>query len=168
MVALVGLVLVTAAAALLATGGADAQEDPVDRVAGENRWSTAGGLADQVDGDTLWVATGFDFADALTAGATGAGPVLLVAGDSAPQATLDGAAGLTGIERVRAVGGPSAGRRLWPTRRCRPFLTPLGWPTSPGLRAGSVLRLPPRSPRMLTLLARIRLTWPPGWRSPMH
>jgi hypothetical protein len=72
VVALAGLVLVTAAAALLATGGADAQ-DPVDRVAGENRWSTAGGLADQVDGDTLWVATGFDFADAFTAGATGAG-----------------------------------------------------------------------------------------------
>lgn len=111
VVALAGLVLVTAAAALLATGGADAQ-DPVDRVAGENRWSTAGGLADQVDGDTLWVATGFDFADAFTAGATGAGPVLLVAGDSAPQATLDGAAGLTGIERVRAVGGPGGcGRR---------------------------------------------------------
>jgi hypothetical protein len=112
VVAIAGLVLVTAAAALLATGGADAQEDPVDRVAGENRWSTAGGLADQVDGDTLWVATGFDFADALTAGATGAGPVLLVAGDSAPQATLDGAAGLAGIERVRAVGGPGGcGRR---------------------------------------------------------
>jgi hypothetical protein len=115
MVALVGLVLVTAVAALLATGGADAQEDPVDRVAGENRWSTAGGLADQVDGDTLWVATGFDFADAFTAGATGAGPVLLVAGDSAPQATLDAAAGLAGIERVgrrRAVGGPGGcGRR---------------------------------------------------------
>jgi hypothetical protein len=61
VVAIAGLVLVTAAAALLATGGADAQ-DPVDRVAGENRWSTAGGLADQVDGDTLWVAMGFDVA----------------------------------------------------------------------------------------------------------
>jgi putative cell wall-binding protein len=80
----------------------------VGRVSGDDRFATAGALAPGVDGDTLWVATGFDFADALTAGATGAGPVLLVAGDSAPPATLDAAAALEGIERVRTVGGPGA------------------------------------------------------------
>lgn len=52
---------------------------------------------------------GSSVADALSAGATGAGPVLLVAGDSAPQATLEAAGDLQGMDW--APGRRLAGRR---------------------------------------------------------
>jgi putative cell wall-binding protein/heat shock protein HslJ len=82
-------------------------DDPVRRIAGPNRFATAAALAPHVDGDTLWVATGSTFTDALAASATGSGPVLLVTSDFAPQATVDAARALKGIERVQAVGGPA-------------------------------------------------------------
>lgn len=106
--------LVAAAAVSLAASestvdaGAEAGRDPVQRIAGDDRFATAGELAGEVDGDTLWVATGTEFADALTASATGTGPVLLVTRDHAPQATLDAARSLDGIEQVHAVGGQGA------------------------------------------------------------
>lgn len=94
-----------------------ADDDPVRRLGAQDRWATAAILGhfahrDREDplvkGDTLWVATGFAFADALAAGATGAGPVLLVAGDTAPDITLQAAFAFAYVERVRAVGGPAA------------------------------------------------------------
>ena len=105
------LLAAVVAAALLASLGArsaPADEEAVSRIAGEDRFATAGALAGEVDGDTLWVASGRDFADALVAAAAGSGPVLLVEPDHAPEATLDAAAALTAVTRVRAVGGTNA------------------------------------------------------------
>lgn len=98
------LVVALAGVAFAVAAGADDHE-PVSRVAGDDRFATAGALAQRVDGDTLWLATGTDFADALAASAVGTGPVLLVTRDFAPQATLDAAGALDGIERIRVVGG---------------------------------------------------------------
>ncbi len=110
----VAIVGVLAAAAAIGVSSrepatADAGEAAiVARVAGDDRYATAGALAQHVEGDTLWVTSGRGFADALVAAAAGTGPVLLVEPDDAPEATLEAAGTLTGIERVRAVGGPAA------------------------------------------------------------
>lgn len=106
----VGVCLLILAVAVAAPGPttAEAENGPVSRVAGTTRFATAGELGTRVPGDTLWLATGLVFADALSASAAGTGPVLLAAGDHAPAATLDAARELQGIERVRAVGGRQA------------------------------------------------------------
>lgn len=109
VLAVLALLLLGTAAACQAQPDAgpqdDAREDPVERIAGPDRFATAGELAAHADGDTLWVATGRKFPDALAAAATGAGPVMLVDGDSVPAHTLDAANDLEGIDKVRAVGG---------------------------------------------------------------
>lgn len=105
--------LLVSPAALLASSTAigtgahadpDPDAEPVDRVAGEDRYETAAELAARADGDTLWVATGEAFPDALAAAATGDNPILLVADDHVPEATREAASDLD-VERVRVAGG---------------------------------------------------------------
>lgn len=82
---------------------------PADRVAGADRYDTAGQLALRAapDGaDRVWLATGTDFPDAMAASAAGE-PILLVTRDTVPAAT---AAALRAIDpaEVVAVGGTAA------------------------------------------------------------
>ncbi|WP_192796638.1 cell wall-binding repeat-containing protein [Serinicoccus kebangsaanensis] len=83
----------------------------VDRVSGKNRYGTAAALARMFDDvDTVYVATGESFADALTgsarAGMEGA-PVLLTEGDRVPDATAEVLEDLA-PDRVVVVGGEAA------------------------------------------------------------
>ncbi|QBI18720.1 cell wall-binding repeat-containing protein [Egibacter rhizosphaerae] len=78
----------------------------VDREAGADRFATAAALASGVAAERVWVATGRDFADALTAAAAGDGPVLLSEPDGVPEATEDALAGRD--EPRVAVGGEDA------------------------------------------------------------
>lgn len=83
----------------------------ITRVSGANRYATAAEVAGQLfepaDVDTVYVASGEDYADAL-AGAPLAGrdgdPILLVRADSAPEPTLQALEGLA-PERIVVLGG---------------------------------------------------------------
>lgn len=91
--------------AVVAAGvtSAPGQGDPVDRVAGADRFATAAALAQGVAGETLWVANGGEFADALAAAAAGSGPVLLTEAGEVPGPTAQVAEAFEG--EVVAVGG---------------------------------------------------------------
>ncbi len=89
----------------------------VTRRAGLNRFETAGVIANDVGGTSVYVAKGVDpvrpdaaFADALGVSALAAyqeQPILLVGGDSVPQATLDALDDL-GATDATIIGGPGA------------------------------------------------------------
>lgn len=82
---------------------------PVERVAGADRYATAAALAPDA-ADTVWVATGEDWPDALAAGAAAArddAPVLLVHGEAVPEATAERLDALA-PERVVVAGGDAA------------------------------------------------------------
>lgn len=89
---------------------------PVDRVAGEDRFATAGAIADRLAGvTTLLLADGNDFPDALAAGAVanGAdGAVLLTADATVPPATT-AALQARPVATLYAIGG--AASRAVPT-----------------------------------------------------
>jgi len=78
----------------------------VDRIAGQNRYETAGQVADAVgDNSTVIVASGEVAADALAAGPIAAdqkAPILLTQTNNVPDATI---AGLDGTTNVIIVGG---------------------------------------------------------------
>ena len=81
------------------------------RLGGANRFATATAIASAVPGaDTILVATGLNFPDALTAGAAAAeigGVVVLTAGDTMPSETAAFIAARPGWGRY-AIGGPAA------------------------------------------------------------
>lgn len=85
----------------------------VDRLAGANRFETAAAVALDAFGpsaDTLWLATGQDYPDGLTASAAAGGrgePMLLTARDVLPAATVDAITALAPRE-VILVGGTAA------------------------------------------------------------
>ncbi|MEA3502857.1 MAG: cell wall-binding repeat-containing protein, partial [Actinomycetota bacterium] len=66
----------------------------VSRIAGSNRYATAAAVSTQTfpTADTVYLATGLNFPDALAAGpvaAANGAPILLVRTDSVPSETLD-------------------------------------------------------------------------------
>ncbi len=71
---------------------ADLVAEPVERIAGANRFATAADIAATFDAaDTAYLATGANFPDALTGGAAAArdgAPILLVTGSGVPAPTL--------------------------------------------------------------------------------
>ncbi|CAN5328982.1 hypothetical protein BH23ACT9_BH23ACT9_08070 [soil metagenome] len=84
----------------------------VDRLAGPNRFATAAAIAGSeiTAADTVYVATGGDFADALTAGAVAGNdpaPVLLVTSDAIPEETSAALANI-GPSRIIVMGGTVA------------------------------------------------------------
>ncbi|WP_114908113.1 cell wall-binding repeat-containing protein [Ornithinimicrobium murale] len=89
------------------------QADQVTRVGGENRYETAAQASErsfQPIVDTVYVATGQEFADALTGSALAghqSAPVLLVQQDNVPQATATELARLD-ADRVVVLGGDVA------------------------------------------------------------
>lgn len=90
-----------------------AEGGTVRRIAGPDRFSTAAAVATdsfEPGVPVLYVATGFDFADALTGGAAaavGEGPLLLTATDDLPQVTADAVTALDPA-RVVVLGGTAA------------------------------------------------------------
>ena len=82
----------------------------VDRVGGADRYATAALLSQQMSGaDTVFLATGSKFPDAITAGSVGAlanAPILLTAKDSIPAPT-NSALNRIGPSRVVILGGTS-------------------------------------------------------------
>ncbi|QEO13565.1 hypothetical protein FLP10_03375 [Agromyces intestinalis] len=87
---------------------------PVSRIAGADRYETARRIAETVfpSAATAYLATGRDFADALSASAAAGAkglPVILVDGQAgrADQATLQTLAAM-GVTRVKVAGGPGA------------------------------------------------------------
>ena len=115
-------VLVVGGTAVIGDAVAQAADDAagdVTRLAGSNRYATSvavaeAALARGLTTDTVWVATGRDFADGLVAGTAAGlvdGPLLLVdganaAGSPEPLAFLTGHA--EGTTTVNVAGGPAA------------------------------------------------------------
>ena len=84
---------------------------PIDRIAGQNRYETAVSLAAGHDrAETVWLASGEDFPDALAAAPAAArdgAPLLLVHPERLPAETADALSRL-GPNRLVVVGGPAA------------------------------------------------------------
>ena len=88
-------------------GGAD-----TDRLSGPDRYATATEAAGLLgEPDTVYVATGVNFPDALAGGpaaVSDGAPILLTRRDDVPQATLDYLDGLDSLGRVVILGGTAA------------------------------------------------------------
>lgn len=89
----------------------------VERITGVDRFDASRGIAKRFGfADEVFVATGFNFPDALSAGAVAAdhaAPLVIVDGRSGPDAaTLETFADL-GVESVRIVGGPNSVSAAW-------------------------------------------------------
>jgi putative cell wall-binding protein/Tol biopolymer transport system component len=84
---------------------------PVSRLAGENRYATAAVIAATVEeAESVFVATGVNFPDALVGGAAAAlvqAPLLLVTATDIPQVT-DDQLGRLQPRRIHILGGPAA------------------------------------------------------------
>ena len=119
--AIADAVLVGGEAALTPAVSAELESAGLDvsRVAGADRFATSAAIADRaveagLDPDGVWLATGRDWPDGLTAGPAAAAsgdPLLLVDGDNlrgldAARTWFANHAGL--LERVTAAGGPAA------------------------------------------------------------
>lgn len=108
-----GLVVGTVATALMASASAPVFADSnVTRVSGTNRFETAAQIQAQLipDAKTVFLATGRNFPDALSAGPAAAvknGAILLVDGDVLPAATSEAIKRMSPAA-VYAIGGTSA------------------------------------------------------------
>lgn len=90
----------------------DAPQDTPPRIAGENRYATAAAVSASFwqpgEATTVYIANGQTFADAVSAGPSVDGPILLVpTGDTVPAVTLAEIARLAPVTIV-GIGGPSA------------------------------------------------------------
>ena len=90
--------------------GLFARSDRVTRIAGSNRYDTAAQVSQRAypsGANTVYVASGETFADALAAGSFNDGPILLTRKDRLPIETANEVKRLK-AKRVVVIGGPSA------------------------------------------------------------
>ena len=82
----------------------------VDRIQGADRYATAAAIAGRLPAtDTVYVATGSSFPDALAIGpASGGAPVVLTEPQAMPAATRQALGARDGLQRLVILGGPQA------------------------------------------------------------